>query len=67
MLVNATFLKRRKRWLLCMVVAAIECLSIPVGTVLGFFTIVVLLRDSVKKMFGYCPSAALPEDQTPPL
>lgn len=36
----------------CLVVAGIECLFMPLGTVLGVFTIIVLSRDSVKEMFG---------------
>ena len=35
----------------CLVVAAIECLFIPFGTVLGVFTIVVLNRSSVRSLF----------------
>ncbi|MGD8499177.1 MAG: hypothetical protein PVJ86_00935 [Phycisphaerales bacterium] len=36
----------------CVVVAAIECMLMPFGTVLGVFTIVVLMRDSVKDLFS---------------
>jgi hypothetical protein len=32
-------------------VAAINCLHIPLGTVLGVFTLVVLLRDSVREQY----------------
>ncbi len=35
----------------CFIVACIECLSMPIGTVLGVFTIVVLMRPSVKELF----------------
>jgi hypothetical protein len=46
-------------WCLCarkcrtfsMVVAGINCLHIPLGTVLGVFTIVVLIRDSVRELY----------------
>ena len=41
----------------CLVVAGIECLFMPLGTVLGVFTILVLLRPSVKALFGVEPSA----------
>ncbi|HCR33007.1 MAG TPA: hypothetical protein DIV57_06510 [Stenotrophomonas sp.] len=44
-------LKQRRRHLLCMVVAAIACLFTPFGTVLGVFTLVVLLRPQVKAAF----------------
>ncbi|MEX0704534.1 MAG: hypothetical protein WD069_20705 [Planctomycetales bacterium] len=40
------------RWyMFCMVVAGIECLFMPWGTVLGVFTIIVLSRPSVKELF----------------
>lgn len=45
-------LRRNKRWLLCNVVAALNCLSIPIGTVLGIFTFIVLARPAVKAQFG---------------
>jgi hypothetical protein len=36
----------------CFVMAVIACLSIPLGTILGVFTLVVLSRPSVKVKFG---------------
>jgi hypothetical protein len=33
------------------VIAWIECIIIPFGTILGVFTIVVLTRDSVMELF----------------
>jgi len=36
----------------CLVVAGLECLWMPLGTVLGVFTIIVLIRPSVKAIFG---------------
>jgi uncharacterized Tic20 family protein len=36
----------------CVVVAAIECMLMPFGTVLGVFTIIVLMKDSVKDLFS---------------
>ncbi len=44
-------LTRRRRRTYCMVIAALQCLMIPVGTVLGVFTLVVLMRPSVQAMF----------------
>jgi hypothetical protein len=41
----------RRGYTYCLVVAAVECLFIPFGTVLGVFTIVVLTRPSVKALF----------------
>jgi hypothetical protein len=48
-------LARRKRFTFCVVMAAVECLFMPFGTVLGVFTIVVLNRDSVKALFAAAP------------
>lgn len=45
-------LQRRKRWLFAVVVAAVDCCWMPFGTVLGVFSLVVLLRPSVKRQFG---------------
>jgi hypothetical protein len=44
-------LAQRKRYTFCLVMAGVECLFMPVGTVLGVFTIIVLVRDSVKALF----------------
>jgi hypothetical protein len=51
-LVTGRFLARRRRYMLCFVVACVECLFMPFGTILGVFTIVVLNRDSVKNLFA---------------
>lgn len=45
------YLNRRVNRTFCMVIAAICCLSVPLGTILGIFTIIVLQRDSVKALF----------------
>ena len=45
-------LKKRKSRLFCMVIAAIECMYMPFGTILGVFTIIVLSKDSIKKIFA---------------
>jgi hypothetical protein len=44
-------LSRKRNYIFCMVIAAILCLNIPLGTLLGVFTFVVLSRPSVKAMF----------------
>lgn len=44
-------LARRKSYVFCLVMAGVECIFMPFGTVLGAFTIVVLMRDSVKVLF----------------
>jgi hypothetical protein len=52
MIINGWFLSRRRHHLFCLVMAGIECLQVPMGTALGVFTIIVLMRDSVKQSFG---------------
>ena len=51
LIVAGRFLKRLKRRIFCMVVAGISCLFMPVGTVLGVFTIIVLSRPTVRALF----------------
>lgn len=46
------FLAQRRRYVFCLVIAALECMFMPMGTVLGVFTILVLMRPSVKTLFG---------------
>lgn len=36
----------------CLVVAALLCLFMPLGTVLGVFTLIVLMRPTVKQLFS---------------
>ncbi len=44
-------LTQRRRYMFCMVMAAIGCIFVPLGTVLGVFTIVVLAKPEVKATF----------------
>jgi hypothetical protein len=48
-------LARRRRYWLAFVVACIQCLFMPFGTVLGVFTIIVLSRESTKQLFEPSP------------
>jgi hypothetical protein len=45
-------LSRRRCYWFAFVVACIECIFIPFGTILGIFTIIVLSRESVKALFS---------------
>ena len=45
-------LSHHKWWMLCMVVSGLNCMFMPMGTALGVFTIVVLLRPAVQFKFG---------------
>jgi hypothetical protein len=49
-------ISRRVHHTYCMVIAGINCLSVPFGTILGIFTIVTLQKPSVRAMF-YPPPA----------
>ena len=44
-------LASRRRYTFCLVIAGIMCVIVPFGTVLGVFTIIVLVRPSVKELF----------------
>jgi hypothetical protein len=44
-------LRSQRRLILCYVVAGIDCMSIPFGTLLGVFTFIVLARNSVQARF----------------
>ena len=44
-------LKQRTSRTFCLVIAGLECFIMPFGTVLGVFTIIVLMRESVQKLF----------------
>jgi hypothetical protein len=44
-------LARRRRYTLCLVLAGIACIGVPLGTVLGVFTFLVLARPSVREAF----------------
>ena len=46
---------RRKGRTFSLVMAGINCLSVPVGTVLGVFTFMVLTRDSVRAVYAAPP------------
>jgi hypothetical protein len=56
------YLHRHKRWLFCMVTSAIVCAHAPIGTVLGAFSIIVLMRQSVRDLFQYGEPPATDED-----
>src|SRR6266496_5440425 len=48
----------RKRYSYAFIMACIECLFIPFGTILGVFTIVVLSRESVRALFSTATAQA---------
>ena len=50
-LLGWSYLRARKNRTFCMVVAGFNCIHVPLGTVLGVFTLVVLSRRSVLELF----------------
>jgi hypothetical protein len=57
-------LAERRRYTFCLVVAGVSCLVMPLGTALGIFTILVLIRPSVRALF---PDAPAPVPAPPPV
>ena len=51
MIVAGGKLKRRKNRVFCMVVAGIECMYMPLGTILGVFTLIALNKESIQEIF----------------
>src|SRR5438552_3048503 len=51
-LIAGLCLSRRKCYTFALVIACIECLFVPFGTILGVFTIVALSRESVRELFS---------------
>ncbi len=54
------FLRQRRHPVYCMIVACLNCLSMPFGTVLGVATIVVLQREEVRRTFEQNPVPPMP-------
>jgi hypothetical protein len=55
LIVSGRRLARRTNYKFCFVIACISCAFSPFGTVLGVFTIIVLVRPAVKELFGVSP------------
>jgi hypothetical protein len=45
------FIKQRRHWTFCIVMSALACSAFPLGTLLGVFTLVLLLKPEVKSLF----------------
>ena len=50
-------LARRRHYGFAFAVACIECIFVPFGTILGLFTLIVLSRESAKRLFLSAASA----------
>jgi len=57
MIVAGRKLKARTSRIFCVVIAAIECLMMPLGTLLGIFTLIVLMKESVVQLFAVTDTA----------
>lgn len=57
------FLARRRHYKFCFVMAAVECVVMPFGTVLGVFSIMILNRDSVKQLFVAASGSSAPQNR----
>lgn len=51
-LMAASGLRNQKRYVLILVMSGFACLSVPLGTALGIWTIMTLQRPGVKSLFG---------------
>lgn len=51
LILTGRWLSARKNHTFCFVIACLQCISVPLGTILGIFTILVLNRPSVKALF----------------
>jgi hypothetical protein len=49
---SGRYMAKRRHLTFSIVIAALSCLQIPFGTILGVFTLIVLSRQSVKLMYG---------------
>ena len=63
-LISGLRLRARKSRTFSLVVAGINCLHLPLGTVLGIFTIVVLNRYSVRELYA---AGSAPLSEAPPV
>ena len=50
-IVSGRMLAKARGRTFSLVVAAFNCMAVPLGTVLGIFTLIVLLRDSVARLY----------------
>jgi hypothetical protein len=51
-IISGRMIAQRRRRMFSVVTAAVLCVFMPLGTILGIFTIIVLNRDSVRRLYG---------------
>lgn len=49
--ISGRYMAQRKKWLFTMIIAGIQCAFVPLGTVLGIFTLIVLQKDSIRRLY----------------
>lgn len=59
------WLKQRRQWLGIIVVSVLNALNVPLGTILGVITIVILVGDDVRAAFDRGAAAAAPSVPPP--
>jgi hypothetical protein len=50
-LLSARFLQKRRNRVFSLAIACLDFLQFPLGTVLGSFTFIILMRDSVRELY----------------
>ena len=50
--ISGFFLLKKQHRMFSLVVAGLNCLHIPLGTLLGIFTLIILMRDSVRALYS---------------
>ena len=50
--ISGYFLSKRRNYTYCLIIAGISCIFMPIGTILGVFTLVELQKDDVKEEFN---------------
>ena len=53
LILTGRFLKHRRHYTFCLVIAGMSCLFMPFGTVLGIFSIILLSKPELKAMFDH--------------
>ena len=50
-LLSGLFIRKRRHRMFSIIIGGLNCLQVPFGTLLGVFTILILSRDSVRKIY----------------
>ena len=50
-LISGLFIRKRRHRMFSIIIGGLNCLHVPFGTLLGVFTILILSRESVRKIY----------------